>query len=630
MNRGANPKQNTSKRDTPEAIWQEFIQVQLKNDSTIGTVFQAASFADLSDKILTLRVPDEAAKKAAQAKVDKLKAKLPFQLSCNRINIEVGVVLQSTSSTTASRTHLNQRSSSTCGKPLQAMNHADFGQGRREEEQLVQPILSIAVKAEQQCKSIYQHLSRRTELLAGGAENILRVSFNWRLRVGGTRGFDDRLLPAFHPVFGIPYVPASTLKGAARAWARRQNAKDIETILGMLEGKTAKAAKVEFLDAFPSSPCLDVDVATPQWHWKGQENQLQVSYQPTPFPMLSLKQPTLLIGLRPTKPEYAHYVPIVRDWLENALKCGIGSRVSSGYGRSLGQIAHLPYSQVHQFELWTQGTYGSEPPSKENQWTGELEFRPTAIRGILRYWFRSIALSLYRPSECQTLENRIFGTLGQQGKVGVSVRFNDATRSIAPFDYTGSIYLEAVDQAHLTLMNELLIFAFHLGGVGRGSRRPLHELEVNRKKMMRGCDWSVDVEGFPLPCDAGQWRSLINRLHNALRAVQQSTGNYLSDPGEPVARKQDVLDANAQILLLQSTDLIQPSNKVRDWSDVNPRGAALNLMYANESFKGCKNKPGERVGGSLGTPSFVWINSIFPEGKTSYQSVTILALLGLW
>lgn len=553
MNRGASPK-----RDTPEAIWQAFIQEQLKNGSKIGTAFQSASFAGLntasfagsSKKILTLRVPDEASRKAAQAKVENLRAKLPFLLSCDRINIEVGVVLQSAST--------NQRSLPACN-PLQTMNHTEFGEG-----DLVQPILLKAVEAEQKCNSIYQHLSRRTELLAGGAENILRVSFNWRLRVGGTRGFDDRLLPAFHPVFGIPYIPASTLKGAARAWARRRNATDIETILGMLEGKTAKAAKVEFLDAFPLSPCLDVDVATPQWKWSEQGNPLQVGYQPTPFPMLSLKQPALLIGLRPTKPEYADYVPIVRDWLENALKCGIGSRVSSGYGRSsLGQTSYFPYSQVHPFELWTQGTYGSEPPSKENKWTGNPEFRPTAVRGILRYWFRSIALSLYRPSDCQSLENQIFGNLGQQGKVGVSVRFKEK-RSIDPFNYEGSIYLEAVDQAHLTLMNELLILASHLGGVGRGSRRSLHKLDVDGNIMTRGCYWSIDGQGLPLPCDAGQWRSFINRLRNAFRAVQQSTGNYPSNPGEPRSRRQDVLDTNAQILLLQSPDLMQPSEI--DWS----------------------------------------------------------------
>ncbi|NJL21660.1 MAG: hypothetical protein HC895_13890 [Leptolyngbyaceae cyanobacterium SM1_3_5] len=494
-------------------------------------------------------------------------------LPCDRIHISVGAVLQS-ASVAASREH--QRSPAS-GNPLQAMNHTEFGEGKNDEK-LVQPILVKAVEAERQCQSIYQQLSRRTELLSGGAEQTLRVSFNWRLRVGGTRGFDERLLPAFHPVFGVPYVPASTLKGAARAWARRQNATDIETILGVLDGKIAKAAKVEFLDAFPTSNCLDVDVATPQWHWDSQGNQSQVSYQPTPFPMLSLKQPTLIIGLRPTKPEYAKYVPIVRDWLENALKCGIGSRVSGGYGRALGQLATLPKSRSYPFELWTQGMYGSEPPTPQNQYTGKPEFRPTAVRGILRYWFRSIALSLYAPAACQTLEDQIFGALGQQGKVNVSVLLNDTARSSAPFDYTGRIHLEAVNSAHLTLMSELLILASHLGGVGRGSRRPLHQLDIDlAKPIMRGCNWSVDVEGFPLSCDADQWRSFIQRLRAAFTAIQPTTQTYLSSPGGlKNERKQDVLDANAQIWLLRSPNLVQPKSNM-NWSDPKLRGAALNF-----------------------------------------------------
>lgn len=609
--------------DTPEAVWQVFIQEQVKLGSKLGRAYQSASFVEFNNKTLTLRVPDEASRQLAESLYGRLIVKLPPRLQpCNRVNISVGAVLQSASVSAAPS---GERRSSACANPLQAMNHTEFGRGRNDEK-LVQPVLVQAVEAEKGCKRIYEQLSRRTELLAGGAEHTLPISFNWRLRVGGTRGFDERLLPAFHPVFGVPYIPASTLKGAARAWARKQKATDIETILGMLDGTIAKAAKVEFLDAFPTSHCLDVDVATPQWNWGRQNSSLQVNYQPTPFPMLSLKQPTLIIGLRPTKPEYAKYVPIVRNWLENALKCGIGSRVSGGYGRALEQIATLPRSCSYGFELWTQGMYGSNPPSSQNEYKGTPEFRPTAVRGILRYWFRSIALSLYDPAACQTLEKQVFGTLGQQGKVNVSVVFNDTARSTAPFDYAGKIHLEAVDSAHLTLMRELLILASHLGGVGCGSRRPLHLLDVNGQLMMRGCNWSVDVEGFPLACDANQWRSFVQRLHAAFNAVQPSMRTYLSSPGEPKnERKQDVLDANAQIWLLRSPNLIQPENNV-NWSDTNLRGAALNLMYGDDRFKGYNNKSergNSRVGGGLGTPSFVWIKSIFPQDDTPYQAVAI-------
>ena len=56
--------------------------------------------------------------------------------------------------------------------------------------------------------------------------------------------------------------------------------------------------------------------------------------------------------------------------------------------------------------------------------------------------------------------------------------------------------------------------------------------------------------------------------------------------------------------------------------DSNVRGSALNLLYSSDRFKG-KNIDGKgnpNVGGSLETPSFVWIKSIFPASNSSVSS----------
>ncbi len=54
-------------------------------------------------------------------------------------------------------------------------------------------------------------------------------------------------------------------------------------------------------------------------------------------------------------------------------------------------------------------------------------------------------------------------------------------------------------------------------------------------------------------------------------------------------------------------------------------GNALNLLYSNSNFKGvAPGKPGNpKVGGDLGTPSFVVIESNFPNSGEPYQTVTI-------
>jgi CRISPR-associated protein Cmr6 len=613
--------QKVNSRRSPSEVWQEFIQAELKSGSKLGKSFEKAGFGGYEAQIITLYFSDETLAKAARGQSDKLKDKLPVTFKpCSRINCQVGDVPVS-----AARQPLGITTPSKFGNPLQALNYTEFGDDGKG-GQLSQPVLLAAVKAEKTCDLIYSKLKARTEMLAS---DTLSVSFNWRLRVGGTRGFRELLLPVFHPVFGVPYIPAASLKGAARAWARQNGELQLEIsqILGILEGKIAKAAKVEFLDAFPTRACMSVDVATPQWHWHSDK----VTYKPEPHPLLSLEQPTFTIGLRGTKPEHEKYVAIVKEWLDNALKSGIGSRVSGGYGRALGQPQASQYSHSYEFELWTQGMYGSEPPTKENRWQGVPEFRPTAIRGILRYWFRAMALGLYSAQNTQILEEELFGALSKQGKFSIGVIFNPSNFK-DPYKYTGKIHLEATDRHQLNLLSKLLILAAHLGGVGRGSRRPLHLLNSR----MRGCHWSIEDDNLPLSMNAERWQEFFQALQSAFAAVRSPLGNFNSSPGEPKKRQQDALDSNAQVWLLPSAAQIPPE-RVTNWQqngqDRLVRGSALTLLYGNEKFKG-ESKDRERqvitgnskVGGALETPSFIWIKSIFPHQELPYQVVTIFGV----
>ncbi|MFB2921829.1 RAMP superfamily CRISPR-associated protein [Aerosakkonema funiforme] len=598
-------------------IWQEFIQTELKTGTKIGKIFEKAGFGSYENKILKLYFADETLSKAAKGQIEPLKKKLPRQFfPCDKVECITGSI-PTTSPPTAGKKLV---SSAKFGNPLQALNFAEFGINPKGEE-IVQPVLKEAEKAEATCDRIYANLKQRTIDLVGSEGITIPISFNWRVRVGGTRGFRELLLPVFHPVFGIPYIPASSLKGAARAWARQSSdAKQIEELLGTLENNTAKAAKVEFLDAFPTKHCLSVDVATPQWHWQSK----QVTYKPEPHPLLSMEQPELLIGLRPTARGNNDDVKKVKDWLENALKSGgIGCRVSSGYGRALGQQPLFRHNQSYNFELWTQGMYGSEPPTKENRWQGDAEFRPTAMRGILRYWFRAVALGFYDAETCQTLEETLFGKLGQQGKISISTIVNPNSKQ-NPFFYAGRIFLEAKEQKYLDLISKLLVLASHLGGVGRGSRRPLHLLNGR----MRGCHWFVTEQNLPLEYDTQKWETFFTQLKTVFQAVKTPIGSHTGDPGRHKARQQDVLDKNAQIWLLKSSGQIEPA-KVKNWETEGDsdavRGSALNLLYSSDRFKG-QNQEGQgnpNVGGALETPSFVWIKSLFPANQLPYQAVTI-------
>jgi len=97
--------------------------------------------------------------------------------------------------------------------PLQALNQKID----------VDEALKQVISAEEKCQSLYTKLSERTKAIA---DELFIAQFVWRVRVGGIRGFDEILLPVFHPVYGIPYIPSASIKGAVKAWAKKNHPRE--------------------------------------------------------------------------------------------------------------------------------------------------------------------------------------------------------------------------------------------------------------------------------------------------------------------------------------------------------------------------------------------------------------------
>ncbi|NJL02750.1 MAG: type III-B CRISPR module RAMP protein Cmr6, partial [Spirulinaceae cyanobacterium SM2_1_0] len=167
-----------------------------------------------------------------------------------------------------------------------------------------------------------QKLTDRTKKLAAVH---FQVKCPWRIRVGGTKGPESILLPAFDAL-GMPYIPSSTLRGVARSqavwkilqnneewqslknapdndrnreqakklWQNTQSHPDIAKYFGHLEAEDKKdrAAKIVFLDAYPlpGRHGLAMDIANNIWNWQGGADELP-SYSPNPNPFLSLQEP---------------------------------------------------------------------------------------------------------------------------------------------------------------------------------------------------------------------------------------------------------------------------------------------------------------------------------------------------
>jgi CRISPR-associated protein Cmr6 len=592
---------------TNNIYWQSFIEQLQKDKNPLYQLLKKTEVEDSQE--LIIYHPTEEGKAEIEQKWGKIQAKLTkmnHPLQGKRVIAKAGEY-------SAPTTSLNTLSSSSDMRlPLQVLNHSHINLAH---ETSVQEFLQTIASNDTTCQFIYQQLTERTKALA---ETVLEVSFPWRVRVGGMRGFQELLLPVFHPVYGIPYIPSSSLKGALKAWARQHHIDKtkIDLLLGKLERDVGCVGCVQILDAFPTAPCLSIDMANPQWSWDND----RVKYNPVPHPLLSMKEPTLVIGLRRTsrgkKVNQADDLDTVKHWLENALATGIGSRVSAGYGRTKPQ-ASLPYHSSHEFKMWTQGMYGAD--------TRLAEFRQTALRGVLRYWFRAIALGLYSTETCKRFEKELFGELSSEGSVRIGVDLkvqkqpNNGEKE--PCFYQGSILLESKSERHLKIIEKLLYLMSHISGIGRGSRRPLH---LNDRRM-RGCHWELDDK---LPFEKEAWVQFLESVKDSFTAVYSAEIPGNGYPGNDRNRYQDVLNSNTKMYLVPSPQQRHPS-LIQNWHQDGYKdfvlGSALSLLYSNNQFKG-ENRQGNGnplVGGTLQIPSFVIIQSNFPSSGKPYQVVTV-------
>ncbi|MEN9223109.1 MAG: RAMP superfamily CRISPR-associated protein, partial [Thermostichus sp. BF3_bins_97] len=282
-------------------------------------------------------------------------------------------------------------------------------------------------------------LTNRTKLIAGEG-NTFMVKCLWRIRVGGHRGPESILLPAFDAL-GMPYIPSSTLRGVARtqairelmeqeglSWKRAEEAVSRQ-YFGYLDSKNSgeRSGKVIFLDAYPipqqsgNGGGLTVDMANNIWSWDAAGRDLL--YAPNPNPFFSLSEATFLIGIRLVPGADPQILTQVKQWLSQGLQTGIGSQVNTGYGSLVraGQAAPadeffrvdftLEGQLIHGRQRFTQWNWNDRRHEWQMRGQPDVEVRPVAFKSMLRYWFRAFALGVLPSREVQRLEGEIFGAI---------------------------------------------------------------------------------------------------------------------------------------------------------------------------------------------------------------------------
>ena len=517
-----------------------------------------------------------------------------------------------------------------------------------------------------------QQLTERTKLIA---KDVFQVKCTWRFRVGGHRGPESILLPAFDAL-GMPYIPSSSLRGVARCQAIREfmaqkglQWKDAEKLIAPYFGSldtdnpSDRGGKVVFLDAYPlpnQGGILAMDMANNIWTWDGNK----LKYAPNPNPFFCLKEPIFLIGLRlATGCQDTNILEKVKQWLITGLQAGLGSQVNSGYGEIIpagkvqskgeffrveftlqGQLIHGGQKFKNAYQPYQKDRDGHLRTDRQGKFktdtVPDAEVRPIAFKSMLRYWFRAFALGVLAVDDVKELEAKLFGAINPIQKSGwVSFRISQARlkqkeprasrdgQNDSHGIQEGILILSYSSESSISqhnsikeLFKNLTWLMFHLGGVGQGARRPCYSRQ-NRLNApwWRGSTLIPDSEEsfWSLPETPQQFQKLFQQRLKDFYQVLQKLGvtfNYrFLNNISPVTSNQwtEAVDTNCRIIVCSGKE---------DFEKVYALATLHSPQLKIKDRQGQDNYDGNLCGqvGREVKPSPVWISDL-----DDYQVVTI-------
>jgi len=240
---------------------------------------------------------------------------------------------------------------------------------------------------------------------------------------------------AMHPVYAIPYLPATGLKGVARKYAEdcAQAPKAIvDRIFGRrLEDSESEAAgnagSVIFYDALvadeKSCGMKTVDIVNNHHsgYYSGSTSHFEDTEDPVPVFFLSLRKGAsfeFCLGSRAGASQAD--VDQAWEWLRFGLvHLGVGAKTNSGYGRfdSASDEKFNRLSRKFRLELMSPAFLAGAGQGAE-----DCQLRGATLRGILRWWWRAAFGRKMGKDSFRELEGALWGTASREGAIGLVLR----------------------------------------------------------------------------------------------------------------------------------------------------------------------------------------------------------------
>lgn len=267
-----------------------------------------------------------------------------------------------------------------------------------------------------------------------------------------------------HPLYGFAYLPGSGLKGMARAYAetvwlpaqpepdKKQAWKQIEGVFGWASNPEpnhpaevrrqndndpdspeikSSSGNIIFHDAWPEVwPQLIVDIVNNHHpnYYQHDDNDHPPGDWENPIPVYFLAvQPgiTFNFPLAKRRAEVSDdLLTLAREWLLGALcHLGVGAKTNAGYGAFKPASEDPPTLLSENYaifgtpiELVTPAFLAGASQNKE-----DCELRPTTLRGLLRWWWRTMYAGFLDVPTLRALEAAIWGDTQSGGAVRIVV-----------------------------------------------------------------------------------------------------------------------------------------------------------------------------------------------------------------
>lgn len=244
---------------------------------------------------------------------------------------------------------------------------------------------------------------------------------------------------ALHPVYGFVYLPGSGIKGLARAYAetvwapsqpdQKEARRQIEEAFGWSRRKNSSVGRFVFHDAWPLGwPKLIVDVVNnhhPSYYVGGDDPGDWEDPRPVYFLAIDAgNQFEFAISDR-VRAANDNLLETACSWLRDALIIeGAGAKTAAGYGRFKpveGERAPIP-------KTLTNATYELRLASPAflagaDQQQEDCDLRPATLRGLLRWWWRTMHAGHLDRDSLRRLETAVWGDAESGSPVRIAVDF---------------------------------------------------------------------------------------------------------------------------------------------------------------------------------------------------------------